>query len=643
MGKLVINSVLYKGKEYFYKNDSFHTGVNILVGDNENGKSTFTYLIVYGLGLNVDYFKHTSDEPINEIVGDSDNSIEIEITINNSKYGLKRNIGHNLITVYDCKEDSHVTYSLIRNGYVYKKEGKTFSDWILEKLEIDISEITQNSSTHKVNYEDIMRYVYHDQVTDNRKIINEFGIRPSDFYKNSNIMKRSIFEILMSGYNEQYYSVYYKLKELNKDLQEEREKKKSIELIKGNLHDQTQLLREEDLTENLLDIRKEINRLESARKKIKEAGHHFGEEVIERLSELQKEVVALTHKSKNIEFKLTEVEEDLVKSIRVGEDTKSEIEHIDKILFTSQYIDIINEDKCPFCLEKIDLEDGHCICGSDKYLDFSRFIYSDKEYIEMMKSKVKTLETINSTIKDFQDEYNSLEKDLLKTKKDISLSIEEIKSITKDLEYNSNAQTIDEVTDKIIKLKEKEPELKLLIEKGKEINTSIRKMNRLEKEISKYKNELQRLEEQKENDLQGNIDSFEDIYSNYLNDFYGNESSPFEVKLDRNYMPLLGEYKHQSFNVPKRLFYYLTMLKMSLDKDYQISHPKLLIIDTMKDEGIEINKLKKLFTYFDEFKDKDCQIIVTCGYDEYTKELEPYLIDRLNDNDKLLKKRNIKN
>ncbi|BCC16701.1 hypothetical protein BCM0075_1471 [Bacillus cereus] len=105
-------------------------------------------------------------------------------------------------------------------------------------------------------------------------------------------------------------------------------------------------------------------------------------------------------------------------------------------------------------------------------------------------------------------------------------------------------------------------------------------------------------------------------------------------------MPVLGEYKHQSFNVPKRLFYYLTMLKMSLNQENKISYPKLLIIDTMKDEGIEINKLKKLFTYFDEFRETECQIIVTCGYDEYVKEQKSDLIDRLSDENKLLRKNN---
>ena len=639
MGKLIIESINYKGEKYTYKNEKLGTGINLLVGDNQNGKSTFTYLIVYGLGLSVEYFNSNSSEPINEIANDINNFVELTVSINNLKYAIKRNIGENVITVYDKQQENHISYSLIRNGYIYKKEGKVFSDWILEKLGIDLAEVTQNSNTHKVNFDDLMRYVYYDQITDNKRIVNEFGIKPNDFYRNSNIMKRSIFEVIMSGYNEEYYSVYYQLKELNKSLQEEKEKRKALEIVRDNILKQTNILTSENLNDDLKKVKLEINRLEKKRMEFKK-DVSFGEEVVERLSELQKNVVALTHKIKNIEFEINVVEEDLIKAKRVGEDTKNDIEHIDKILFTSHYIDIISEDKCPFCLEAVRLDAGHCICGSDKFLDFSRFIYTDKEYIEIMKSKIKTLETINDAIFDFQSDYEELEMKLSLSRKQLEMNLEEIKKITKDLKYNSNASAIDGITNEIITLKEKEPELKLIIDKIGEINSSSSKINRLESNIDKYKKKLQQLEEQKENDLQRNIEKFEEIYSSYLNDFYNNEEEIIDIKLDRNYIPVLGEYKHQSFNVPKRLFYYLTLLKMSLDKESKISYPNLLIIDTLKAEGIEINKLKKLFNYIEEFKGEDCQIIITSGYDEYINEQKIYLIDWLSDEDKLLQPNN---
>lgn len=261
MGKLLINSVLYKGEKYYYKNDKLHKGINLLVGDNENGKSTFTYLIVYGLGINVDYFNESNNEPINEIVEDKNNFVELNISIEDSEFILRRNIGQNLITIYDTKEEKYVTYSLIRNGYIYKKEEKSFSDWMLDKLGIDLIEISQNSNTHKLNFEDLTRFIYYDQITDNRKIINEFGIRSSDFYKNSNIMKRSIFELLMSGYLDEYYTTYYRLKQLNINLQKEKEINKSLEIVKQNILKQTAFIEGANFEIELAKMKRDKNRL----------------------------------------------------------------------------------------------------------------------------------------------------------------------------------------------------------------------------------------------------------------------------------------------------------------------------------------------------------------------------------------------
>lgn len=106
-----------------------------------------------------------------------------------------------------------------------------------------------------------------------------------------------------------------------------------------------------------------------------------------------------------------------MKSIRVKDDLKSEIEHIDKVLFTAQYIDLINNEECPFCLEKVDLDDNKCICGSNHHLDFSRFIYSDKEYVQLLKTKIKSLETINEVIEGYRKEYVQLNGIIENTKK----------------------------------------------------------------------------------------------------------------------------------------------------------------------------------------------------------------------------------
>lgn len=639
MGAIVINFLKYRGDTYFYRNEKFAKGINLLVGDNGNGKSTFTYLIVYCLGIDIEFFKESSKEPIDEILQDSNKVIELSISINSENFILKRQIGENIISVYDFKAEEYTSYSVYRKGFIYQKEDMTFSDWIMNKLGIEFVEIEQNNTTHRLNIDDLFRYIYYDQLTENKKIISEFGIQPYDYFKNSNIMKRSIFEVLMSGYNDEYYKKYSELKNLTKELQVEKQKLKSIEIIQHEILKQLRKHNIENINEELIATKTELKRLNNIREDIKKE-QHFGEEVVSRIQEVQKNIVIETHKLKNYEYQLNSVSEGLSKSLRVKDDLKSEIEHIDKVLFTAQYIDLINNEECPFCLEKVDLDENKCICGSNNHLDFSRFIYSDKEYIQLLKSKVKSLETINEVIEGYKKDYAQLNEIIENTKKQIEILVNEVKAITGDIEVNSNVSAIEEITDKIIPLKETASELEILKEKAKEINNSKSIISGLEDKIQKTRERLNQLEEEKDNMFQKNIEQFEKIYSEYLRDFFDANENEYIVKLDRNYYPFIGQYKEQSFNVPRRLFFYLSLLKLSLNPDYQIAFPKFLIIDTLKAEGIEIPHLKKLFTYIEEFKDEDCQIIITSGYDEYEVEMqEKYLIDYLSSEKKLLKRR----
>jgi len=636
MGAIVINSLKYRGNTYNYRNDKFTKGLNLLVGDNGNGKSTFTYLIVYCLGIDVEFFKESSKEPINEILQDSNKVIELNISINNENFILKRQIGENIISVYSFKAEEYTTYSVYRKGFIYQKEDMTFSDWIMNKLGIEFVEIEQNNTTHRLNIDDLFRYIYYDQLTENKKIISEFGIKSPDYFKNSNIMKRSIFEVLMSGYNDEYYKKYSELKSLTKELQVEKQKLKSIEIIQYEILKQLRKSNIENINQELIATKTEIKRLNNIREDIKKE-RHFGEEVVSRIQEIQKNMVVETHKLKNYENQLNSVSEGLSKSLRVKDDYKIEIEHIDKVLFTAQYIDLINNEECPFCLEKVDLDENKCICGSNNHLDFSRFIYSDKEYIQLLKSKVKSLETINEVIEGYRKDYTQLIEIIENTKRQIEILVNEVKVITSDLELNSNISAIEKITDEIIPLKETASELEILKEKAKDVNSSKNIISGLEGKIQKTRERLNQLEEEKDNMFQKNIEQFEKIYSEYLRDFFDANENEYIVKLDRNYYPFIGQYKEQSFNVPRRLFFYLSLLKLSLNPDYKIAFPKFLIIDTLKAEGIEILHLKKLFSYIEEFKDTDCQIIITSGYDEYEEELQKeFLIDYLSSENKLL-------
>lgn len=145
MNNIIIESLEYNGEKYMYKCDKFKKGVNIILGENQHGKTTFTYLIMYILGFNVEAFKDNNDKKIKQITQDENNYICMKLRIDNYSYMLKRKIGGNTISVL---EDEDVTiFPINRNNSLFDKDNKTFSDWILETLGIDLIKIENIFST----------------------------------------------------------------------------------------------------------------------------------------------------------------------------------------------------------------------------------------------------------------------------------------------------------------------------------------------------------------------------------------------------------------------------------------------------------------------------------------------------------------
>lgn len=641
MGRIEIKELKYIGDRYYYQNDKFKSGLNILVGDNGNGKSTFTYLIVYGLGLNVSWFSSTTKQPLKEILEDTNNYVQLKIEINKEIYVLKRKIKENIISVYSEKDKEVRSFSIGRTGYFFEKENKNFSDWMFEKLRINKVEVTQYESTYRINFDDLMRYMYYDQITDNNVIISEFGIDRNSKYKNNNVMKRSIFELIMSSYFKEFYDTYYHIKKMSSDLQEKKEYVKSLMTVKENIISKSDYNNEIDLNEEKQKVNKELFRLKNIiNNSNMQSFDNVDDTEVDYIVEIQKRIIIKVHKLKEYEFIIDDIEKKLIQFKNLYVKKQNDIERLDKILFTANYIDIINEDTCPFCQEKLDIKEGHCICGSDKSINFSRFIYSDKEYEEMMKSKVKSIKTIANTIEDYKSKYEEIKSKLDNTKIELDELNKKLKDMMNNSMRDSNIEMIDELMERYTNLKEKNTEIELILEKENEIKKSETEVNNLQQNIKNAKNKLNELQAEKDDRLQENLEKFEDIYSRYLKD-YDDKNENFEVKLDRNYVPFLNVYREKSFSVPKKFFYYLALLDMSIDSETNINYPRLLIIDTLKDAGLELDDLVRLMRNLKNYENQDCQIILTCGYDEYLSEFKEYEIDYLSDSNMLLKKKQL--
>lgn len=99
MGSLRINKVLYQGDRYVFESPIFQNNLIMIEGDNGTGKTTFCNLIYFGLGGKVQEFEKVGDKKHKEITGDSNNFVELHVSISGNKYQLRRFIDENDVTI----------------------------------------------------------------------------------------------------------------------------------------------------------------------------------------------------------------------------------------------------------------------------------------------------------------------------------------------------------------------------------------------------------------------------------------------------------------------------------------------------------------------------------------------------------------
>lgn len=628
MADILIKQVEYSGKEYYYKSPIFQSGLNIVEGKNGTGKTTFIDLICYALGDYVEQFDSSKVNKHREILSDIDNYVEVRIIIDEEEYYIRRYIKDNNNKIFVQSKELSV-FDIKRQG-----DNRIFSDWLLEKLDIQPVEIYQGRYKGKINFTDILRLIHYDQLTNPEKIYKAARL-DGNFISDSLIIRKAIFEILVG---EGVIDYYWALNDCV-DKQNIYTLKKSLSDFFVNSTQQiygVEIDKVESFETEIKIIKEKILEKENEQREILEK--EYDQDVFnEELSRLRESLIEKSFLLQSKQQQQIDINKKICTVQELIENRNIEVDQLEKIIFTHKELNLFAPNTCPYCFKKVTREEGHCVCGEEvEETSFQRYFYDTKEYVDMLVQRKKSLTALNTGYIDLTDEEEELKKDEQDIKEEIYIINERISKLRVDGKANVNNVGMRRVASEIANL---ENDLRI----KQELQNAYVKYSNLneEKEVAKQgldfaKTNLGEQEKMLNNKLDDVIKDFSTIYNTLLTSVLPECTSAY---IDKDYMPVINEgtYINASGHVPKRIVYFLSLLKLSLSKN--VKFPHLLIIDTPENLGIDEDNLIRTLKLIEDIGSESYQIILTTGEKKYPVEFQKYVRENLSDR-KLLKRKN---
>lgn len=633
MASLVIKTLEYKGDQYHYKTPELSSGINILAGGNKGGKTTFMDLIYFALSGNPKEFRPNDKEIHVQITNDTNNYVKLTVLINSQEYVFKRNIDENEITIYET--DGSIKTLPVNRG---SKSPFIFSDWFLEKLEIDVIEIFQGHRDWQLNILDLLRLIYHNQELDPKKVYK--SPEASNFVTDSILIRKVIFQVLVGKNYLKYYqsiSEYKRLEKVHSSIKSSLESKlEKSENLRGD-KDELNTIHLEEKLKQLAEQLDKLNRTRSALKVNRPADT----ENLEKADDFKSQYLDREVKLRKIDTEINSLSQEIFSFRQLQENLIREVTQIQKIIRTHEELELFTPDTCPYCLRHVDRDHGKCVCGQKiEEEQYEKFFYSSDEYLDILKSKKKSVETVNDAISGTLEDLNKLEREkteIQKEKQKIEIRIRELVS---NIDGQIDVDSLNDVDDKILDLRDRIRGLKNQIEVSLEIDSIQKKLDSANENLSSQRRKMDSLQISAEKDISKKISLFNSKYKELM---LNTLSDLRTAKIDEEtYMPILnnGEYNAASVSVPIRLNYFLTLLNLSVE-DSDVKYPRFLMIDTPQTAGIDIDELMNCIQQFENAVDiekDDFQIILTTKKETLPKEFYKFIFDEVDKDNRLLNK-----
>lgn len=633
MARLSVRKVNYQGTKYSYESPWLGDGINIVEGENGTGKTTFSELIYYGLGGRVESFQRNSRTKHNEITSDKDNFVELTIEVGDGTFRLRRFIDTNDVGIEDASGKVEVLPVIRPQSSV-----RTFSDWLLERLGIEpVLIYLQADYSGKISFYDLARLIYHDQSVDPSAIYR--AADTTNFVSDSKAFRKAVFEILIGKTFQALYSSIARLKDLEKQRAGSANTleyfKKFITDVRPNQEDLNLVFLEKRITE----LNAQIERAFAYRRQLTKLPS--GPSAIDTTPR-KNDLLAVELQSAEASRRENEVLSEHARLERLKTDMVLEVTQIKKMMFAHDKLNLFSLNTCPNCLREVERELNRCVCGAAvDEKKYERFFYNSSEYLTILKSKQRNVDTIEAAIASCREEVEECGKQLAQLRGRAASLKQQIAEVVEQSDATVDVVKFNEIDEHIVSLRaelaslEQQRELEI---KREELES---RAQDIETRYSAAMTQYNELQAQADKEMAGQRGKFSAKYNEWMRD---NVQQCRTASIDSEYMPVLngGEYLEASAEVPKRLFYFLTLLYMSLE-DTDVRFPRFLLIDTPETAGIDqenlIRCLEEIRKIVDSQDSAECQVILTTGITKYPPECKTRVFETLTKANRLLKPR----
>ncbi len=547
--------------------------VNVLLGDNNSGKSTLMKLILFSLGA-----------PINSFIDEISqkklcNNVTLEVTLKNGRSIriIRKLPASEAFLVMPVKSEEEIV-----NDEVTVFNAEEFSDFLLE---------SEGYSTEKIAYTKdkmasfrfyfLLRALYVDQDTSAHSILSDLNMG-QEYFTSQPIIKKSIVEKMLGKDNSELQRIRIAIQELNKE--------HSILATEVNF-----LKEQKEKLENTYNY--EWKKLDAELLNISEEKDLLADAEYEQLSKVR----TINNNQSSSEMVLKQkilkekIENDQILKLEINDldnIVKSLNEDLLSLNFKIAAKDILEELPilyCPNCLSELSEETiAHGLCEN----------CHKKTTEEKILNNATLKKTLNDSILEAQElliikrnvlhqnkaEIDRLEKEIQKERKQL-LSESQV-------ERNLIQQSINDIKQRLEYLIEKESILK----QYKKTKIDLERAKERKKSISdslKENKELLLTADSKATTAMLHYDAFKTMFSEYLKTLF---TEIDKCSLDENYMPIIDDNKmtmvsSASLKVAIRITYILALLNSNCGKDG--THVGFLLLDSPKDKDLDDYRFEK--------------------------------------------------